>query len=91
MVGFNLACKLCLSQELLTLWKHECKRVIADRFTVSDDVTWFDKTLVSLVEKEFGEEKKLLVDCGIDAFFVDFLRDAPEATGKLEAESKVLQ
>lgn len=74
---------LCFLQELLRFWKHECKRVIADRFTVSDDVTWFDKALVSLVEEAFGEEKKLSVDCGIDAYFVDFLRDAPEPTGKL--------
>ncbi|XP_008567303.1 PREDICTED: dynein heavy chain 5, axonemal, partial [Galeopterus variegatus] len=75
--------------ELLKLWKHECKRAIADRFTVSDDVTWFDKALVSLVEEEFGEEKKLLVDCGIDAYFVDFLRDAPEATGETSEEADV--
>ncbi|EPQ10652.1 Dynein heavy chain 5, axonemal [Myotis brandtii] len=73
--------------ELLRLWKHECKRVIADRFTVSDDVTWFDKALVSLVEEAFGEEKKLLVDCGIDAYFVDFLRDAPELTGETSEEA----
>ncbi|XP_071468921.1 dynein axonemal heavy chain 5 [Marmota flaviventris] len=72
--------------ELFKLWKHECKRVIADRFTVSDDVTWFDKTLASLVEEEFGEEEKLLVDYGIDAYFVDFLRDAPEATGETSEE-----
>lgn len=77
----------CLQQELFKLWKHECKRVIADRFTTSEDVTWFDKTLASLVEEEFGEEEKLLVDCGIDAYFVDFLRDAPEATGKLLKQS----
>lgn len=57
--------------------------MIADRFTVPNDVIWFDKALVSLVEEEFGEEKKLLVDCGTDAYFVDFLRDVPEATGKL--------
>jgi dynein heavy chain len=61
--------------------------VIADRFIVSEDVTWFDKALVSLVEEEFGEEKKFLVDCGIDSYFVDFLRDAPEATGKLLEQS----
>ncbi|XP_027953732.1 dynein heavy chain 5, axonemal [Eumetopias jubatus] len=73
--------------ELLRLWKHECKRVIADRFTVSSDVTWFDKTLVGLVEEEFGEEKKLLVDCGTDTYFVDFLRDAPEATGETPEEA----
>jgi hypothetical protein len=50
---------------------------------MSSDVTWFDKAVVSLVEEEFGEEKAPVVDCGVDAYFVDFLRDAPEATGKL--------
>lgn len=50
---------------------------------MSSDVTWFDKAVVSLVEEEFGEEKTPVVDCGVDAYFVDFLRDAPEATGKL--------
>ncbi|XP_049624319.1 dynein axonemal heavy chain 5 [Suncus etruscus] len=75
------------SDDLLRLWKHECKRVIADRFTVPDDVTWFDKTLVRLVEEELGEEKKPLVDCGVDAYFVDFLREAPEATGETPEEA----
>ncbi|XP_012863981.1 dynein axonemal heavy chain 5 [Echinops telfairi] len=73
--------------ELFRLWKHECKRVIADRFTVSADVTWFDEALASLVEGEFGDEEKLSVDCGIDAYFVDFLRDAPEATGETSEEA----
>ncbi|XP_053058018.1 dynein axonemal heavy chain 5 isoform X1 [Acinonyx jubatus] len=73
--------------DLLRLWKHECKRVVADRFTVSGDVTWFDKALVCLVEEEFGEEKKPLVDCGSDAYFVDFLRDAPEVTGETSDEA----
>ncbi|XP_040833581.1 dynein heavy chain 5, axonemal [Ochotona curzoniae] len=73
--------------ELLKLWKHECKRVIADRFTVSEDVAWFDKALANLVEEEFGEEKKAAVDCGVDAYFVDFLRDAPEATGETSEEA----
>ncbi|KAM9098289.1 dynein axonemal heavy chain 5 [Sarcophilus harrisii] len=74
---------------LIKLWKHECKRVIADRFTVSEDVNWFDSTLADLVEEEFGEEKKLLVDCGIDSYFVDFLRDAPEAIGEESEETNV--
>lgn len=55
--------------------------MIADRFTTSGDVMWFDKALVSLVEEEFGGEKTPVVDCGVDTYFVDFLRDAPEATG----------
>uniref|UniRef100_A0A8C6MZK3 Dynein, axonemal, heavy chain 5 n=1 Tax=Mus spicilegus TaxID=10103 RepID=A0A8C6MZK3_MUSSI len=75
------------TDELLRLWKHECKRVIADRFSMSSDVTWFDKAVVSLVEEEFGEEKTPVVDCGVDAYFVDFLRDAPEATGETPEEA----
>ncbi|KAM4704637.1 dynein axonemal heavy chain 5 [Rhinophrynus dorsalis] len=66
---------------LVKLWKHECKRVIADRFTTSDDVDWFDKTQLKLLEDEFGEGQKSLA-FGVDDYFVDFLRDAPEATGE---------
>lgn len=68
-------------QVLLALWKHECKRVIADRFTKPEDVEWFDQGLVKLVGEELGEEHKNIVDYGLDRYFVDFLRDAPEATG----------
>ncbi|XP_038626369.1 dynein heavy chain 5, axonemal [Tachyglossus aculeatus] len=74
---------------LIKLWKHECKRVIADRFTVEEDVNWFDSALIKLVEEEFGKEKRLLVDCGIDTYFVDFLRDAPEATEEETEETEV--
>ena len=68
-------------QVLLALWKHECKRVIADRFTIPEDVAWFDRALAALVEEELGDGGKDVVDHGVDAYFVDFLRDAPEATG----------
>lgn len=68
-------------QVLIKLWKHECKCVIADRFTTSEDVNWFDAAVAKLIEEEF-EETKALLDPEIDAFFVDFLRDAPEKTGK---------
>ncbi len=68
-------------QVLLRLWKHECKRVIADRFTAPEDVVWFDYTLAKLVEEELREEERMVVDLGVDSYFVDFLRDAPEATG----------
>uniref|UniRef100_A0A8B9EBA4 Dynein axonemal heavy chain 5 n=1 Tax=Anser cygnoides TaxID=8845 RepID=A0A8B9EBA4_ANSCY len=69
---------------LIKLWKHECKCVIADRFTTSEDVKWFNTVVVKLIEEEF-EEKKALLNPEIDAFFVDFLREGPERTGeKLE-------
>ncbi|KAH0618009.1 hypothetical protein JD844_016916 [Phrynosoma platyrhinos] len=76
------------SNVLIKLWKHECKRVIADRFTTPDDVAWFDVALAKLIEEEFGGDKKALIDPNIDAYFVDFLRDAPEATG-LEKEKSL--
>ncbi|CAI5780204.1 dynein heavy chain 5, axonemal [Podarcis lilfordi] len=77
------------SNVLIKLWKHECKRVIADRFTTPEDVTWFDLALAKLVEGELGSDKKTLVDPGTDAYFVDFLRDAPEATGEEPDETEV--
>ncbi|XP_062835458.1 dynein axonemal heavy chain 5 isoform X2 [Anolis carolinensis] len=76
------------SNVLIKLWKHECKRVIADRFTIPEDVAWFDVALAKLIEEEFGVDKKALVHPNIDAYFVDFLRDAPEATG-LEKEKSL--
>lgn len=75
-------------QVLLCLWKHECKRVIADRFTAPEDVAWFDYTLAKLVEEELGEEERVVVDLGVDSYFVDFLRDAPEATGNNQKQIK---
>ncbi|XP_065523675.1 dynein axonemal heavy chain 5 [Lathamus discolor] len=70
---------------LIKLWKHECKCVLADRFTTLEDVNWFDAAVVKLIEEEF-EESKMLLDSDIDAFFVDFLRDAPERTGEKSEE-----
>ncbi|XP_076594400.1 dynein axonemal heavy chain 5 isoform X3 [Chaetodon auriga] len=74
-------------QVLLALWKHECKRVVADRFTMPEDVEWFDQALAKLVEEELGEEHRNIVDYGLDRYFVDFLRDAPEATGEEPEDS----
>ncbi|NWQ86048.1 DYH5 protein, partial [Burhinus bistriatus] len=70
---------------LIKLWKHECKCVIADRFTTSEDVNWFDTAVAKLIEEEL-EETKALLDPEIDAFFVDFLRDAPQRTGEKSEE-----
>ena len=55
--------------------------MIADRFTTPADVVWLDGALARLVGEELGEEARALLDVGVDAYFVDFLRDAPEATG----------
>uniref|UniRef100_A0A8C4H2J0 Dynein heavy chain 5, axonemal n=1 Tax=Dicentrarchus labrax TaxID=13489 RepID=A0A8C4H2J0_DICLA len=60
--------EVCQSSELLSaLFHHECCRVIADRFIDSSDRQTFN----SIMEKV----------CGWDSCFVDFLREAPEATG----------
>lgn len=66
---------------LLGLWKHECKRVIADRFTMPEDVEWFDQSIAKLVGEKLGGEHQKVVACGHNRYFVDFLRDAPEDMG----------
>ncbi|XP_064640332.1 dynein axonemal heavy chain 5-like isoform X2 [Lineus longissimus] len=65
---------------LLGLWKHECCRVIADRFVAIEDVHWFTKTMSRVIMEEFGETEQTYIEH--DTFYVDFLRDAPEATGE---------
>ncbi|XP_071801151.1 dynein axonemal heavy chain 5-like isoform X2 [Asterias amurensis] len=65
---------------LLNLWKHECSRVIADRFTNQEDKVWFEKALMKLVEEDLGTAFAEQVDK--EPYFVDFLRDAPEITGE---------
>ena len=64
---------------LLGLWKHECTRVIADRFTNPEDATWFDKCSMKVFAEELGDE--LAKSVPEEPYFVDFLRDPPEATG----------
>ncbi|XP_032555884.1 dynein heavy chain 5, axonemal isoform X6 [Chiroxiphia lanceolata] len=72
---------------LIKLWKHECKCVIADRFTTAEDVNWFHATVAKLIEEEF-EETKALLGHEVDAFFIDFLRDTPTRTGEKPEEVK---
>ena len=65
---------------VMTLWKHECTRVIADRFTNLKDVAWFNNRLRANVAEDLGEP---LADVmAEEPYYVDFLRDAPEATGE---------
>ena len=64
---------------LLALWKHECTRVIADRFTNAEDKLWFDRAISKTLAEDIGEETSTLIPA--EPYFVDFLRDAPEATG----------
>lgn len=66
---------------LLHLWKHECQRVIADRFTNQVDKDWFEKAVRTVVEEDIGTEMVEVIQ--EDQYFVDFMRDAPEITGQL--------
>ena len=57
---------------LLALWKHECTRVIADRFINADDKGWFERCIYRVAEEELGEEIRKFVP--EEPYFVDFLR-----------------
>nr|KAG5688729.1 hypothetical protein BaRGS_032064 [Batillaria attramentaria] len=65
---------------VMALWKHECCRVIADRFVSYDDLNWFTKTMHRVANEELGENYAKMTDPF--HYFVDFLRDAPEPTGE---------
>jgi len=73
---------------VLNLWKHECTRVIADRFISLADKEWFEKAIKLVLEEDLGHEVASTVDA--EPFFVDFLRDAPEMTGD-EPEDTVIE
>uniref|UniRef100_A0A8C0URF6 Dynein heavy chain 5, axonemal-like n=1 Tax=Cyanistes caeruleus TaxID=156563 RepID=A0A8C0URF6_CYACU len=53
---------------LVALFQHECRRVIADRFISQSDKDWF-------------EDMMRKVNKCTELYFVDFLRDVPEAAG----------
>ncbi|XP_043563465.1 dynein axonemal heavy chain 5-like [Chiloscyllium plagiosum] len=73
---------ICYKEMLLKLWKHECTRVVADRFINSEDCEWFDQTLIHVATEELGDEIKSVINVESEDLFVDFLRDPPEATGE---------
>ncbi|XP_013102946.2 dynein axonemal heavy chain 8 [Stomoxys calcitrans] len=69
----------CKTQsDVLKLWRHECTRVIADRFTDYKDTAWF-------IDRMKRDAKAYLSEAYMEqfpedeTFFVDFLRDAPDA------------
>uniref|UniRef100_A0A8U8B8L8 Dynein, axonemal, heavy chain 5 n=1 Tax=Geospiza parvula TaxID=87175 RepID=A0A8U8B8L8_GEOPR len=59
---------------LVTLFQHECRRVIADRFISQSDKDWFEN-MMRKVSKYYFSNK-----C-TELYFVDFLRDVPETAG----------
>lgn len=60
------------SKLLLALWKHECTRVIADRFTTAKDQEWFNNATFKTIEEGISPEMKAILDD--EPYFVDFLR-----------------
>ncbi len=58
---------------MLSLWQHECTRVICDRFVNETDKSWLWKVAVQICNEEIGANHDL--SClEEEAFFVDFLR-----------------
>ncbi|XP_010135844.1 PREDICTED: dynein heavy chain 8, axonemal-like, partial [Buceros rhinoceros silvestris] len=64
---------------LLTLFKHECTRVIADRFITPEDTAWFDKNIAKAIEEYVDTDLTEVLQA--EPYFVDFLREMPEPTG----------
>ena len=64
---------------IIALWKHECTRVIAARFTNLEDKAWFDNNLNQTLHQALGD-----VEIHDEPFIVDFMREAPEPTGEEE-------
>lgn len=73
----NLECQTISSA--LKLWRHECTRVISDRFLNDADREWFENLLKRQVQEELGSYSEHYPE--EETFWVDFLRDPPEATG----------
>ncbi|CAL1284371.1 unnamed protein product, partial [Larinioides sclopetarius] len=76
---------ICDQETLISLWKHECYRVIADRFIQQQDYDYFQSAMNRLLTEEFGEENSF-TKTDDQCYFVDFLRDTPEVTGEEETE-----
>ncbi|XP_061094941.1 dynein axonemal heavy chain 5 [Conger conger] len=76
----TVTAEVCKTPEvLLALFRHECSRVIADRFTNLTDKDWFETTFEKITTEDHGAA--LIDNAPKDTYFVDFLRDAPEVTG----------
>ncbi|XP_028288430.1 dynein heavy chain 5, axonemal [Parambassis ranga] len=73
--------EVCRSRQLLSaLFHHECCRVIADRFIDSSDRQTFNSIMEKITAEDHG--RALTEHAQWDSCFVDFLREAPEATGE---------
>ncbi|XP_074092949.1 dynein axonemal heavy chain 8 [Macrotis lagotis] len=73
---------------LLSLFKHECFRVIADRFICVEDEMWFNLQVNRVIDEHVDPNAASLLLP--EPYFVDFLRDLPEPTGD-EPEDTVFE
>uniref|UniRef100_A0A8B9H9C9 AAA+ ATPase domain-containing protein n=1 Tax=Astyanax mexicanus TaxID=7994 RepID=A0A8B9H9C9_ASTMX len=81
----TVGAEVCRDPEVLvSLFRHECTRVIADRFIDQNDRNVFD----GILEKEHGSD--LVKGVAWEEYFVDFLRDAPEITGDEPEDTEVV-
>ncbi|XP_076449104.1 dynein axonemal heavy chain 5-like [Babylonia areolata] len=84
----NTISSVVVSEDVVMfLWKHECCRVIADRFVSFDDLNWFLKTMNRVVAEELGDNYAEMTKSF--HYFVDFLRDPPEPTGDEEEDANM--
>uniref|UniRef100_UPI00398F3537 dynein axonemal heavy chain 8-like n=1 Tax=Pristiophorus japonicus TaxID=55135 RepID=UPI00398F3537 len=65
---------------LLALFKHECSRVIADRFINAEDINWFSDAITRAIEQNIGMQQAEKLHK--EPYFVDFFREMPEPTGE---------
>jgi dynein heavy chain, axonemal len=79
MIG-TLSTVILNEQLMISLWKNECTRVFADRFTTVNDCAWFTSEITKIAMRELGESYEKLLEPS--PVFVDFMRDAPEPTGE---------
>ncbi|XP_072536415.1 dynein axonemal heavy chain 5 isoform X2 [Salminus brasiliensis] len=85
----TIGAEVCREQELLTsLFRHECTRVIADRFIDNNDRMFFDGILERISTEDHGSD--LVKGVAWEEYFVDFLRDAPEMIGDEPEDTEVL-
>lgn len=73
----NEECKT--ESSMLKLWRHECTRVISDRFTEENDRIWFVAAMRKQALEDLDEDFEYYPDD--ETFWLDFLREAPEPTG----------
>uniref|UniRef100_A0A6I8N0V6 Dynein axonemal heavy chain 5 n=1 Tax=Ornithorhynchus anatinus TaxID=9258 RepID=A0A6I8N0V6_ORNAN len=77
----TITAEVCQSTDtLVALFRHECTRVIADRFITQKDKDWFTDMMHKVALEDHGSH--LIGSDPQESFFVDFLRDVPEATGE---------